>query len=147
MSDEGKRLALVRLLEPFLNEQDCYDPTPVVPLEMFFDGNDDLGSIGCNLSKHPGTDVFYQSLLQLRRDPDVSGVWVLAKQHDWKPGWPHSDEILVRTRLEAADIAARLDSLQPDTVDETVLKDMTNDVTGASTARATGERHVVVWWD
>ena len=30
-------------------------PEPqLVPIERFFDGNDDLGSIGCNLLAHPG---------------------------------------------------------------------------------------------
>jgi hypothetical protein len=30
-------------------------PEPqIVPIDRFFDGNDDLGSIGCNLIDHPG---------------------------------------------------------------------------------------------
>ena len=32
-------------------------PRPLVSLEEYFDGNDDLGSIGCNLSDHPGVEV------------------------------------------------------------------------------------------
>lgn len=147
MSDEPKRLALVKLLEPYLDDQDCYQPAPLVPLELFFDGNDDTGSLGCNLPRHPGIASFYEALVNLRSDTEVSGVWVLAKQHDWKPAWPHSDEILVRTRLDADDIAVRLDHLEPDTVDAVTLKEAVNDVAGMSAACAPGERHVVAWWD
>jgi hypothetical protein len=30
----------------------------LVSIDRFFDGNDDEGSIGCNLMKHPGVDTF-----------------------------------------------------------------------------------------
>jgi hypothetical protein len=30
----------------------------LVTIDQFFDGNDDLGSIGCNLAPHPGLHVF-----------------------------------------------------------------------------------------
>lgn len=147
MSEETKRLALVALLEPYLDDHDCYQPAPLVPLEAFFEGNDDTGSLGANLPHHPGIPAFYETLLNLRADPEVSGVWVLAKQHDWKPAWPHSDEILVRTRLDAGDVAARLDHLEADTVDPVTLKDVVSDVTGATARCGPGERHIVVWWD
>jgi hypothetical protein len=148
MNDEAKRLALVQLLEPYLDPQDCYKPPPLLPLELFFDGNDDKGSIGCNLPNHPGISVFHQTLLALRDDADVSGVWVLAKQHDWKPSWPHSDEILIRTTLDASEIAARLEHLEPDTIDAVTLKhDVARDITGEDADCDPGEQHIVVWWD
>ena len=36
----------------------CRTPTQVVGIDRFFDGNDDLGSIGCNLDPHPGIARF-----------------------------------------------------------------------------------------
>ncbi len=147
MSDEGKRLSLVRLLEPYLDAQDCYRPTPLVPLDLFFDGNDDKGSLGCNLPRHPGPAVFYSALLNLGTDQNVSGVWVLVKLHDNKSAWPHSDELLVRTRLDEVEIAARLEHLRPDTVDIVTLKDVGRDVVGTDATCRRGERHIVVWWD
>ena len=43
--DIGKRNQLVARLSQ--------EPEPqIVPIEVFFDGNDDLGSIGCNLLDH-----------------------------------------------------------------------------------------------
>lgn len=146
--DELKRQSLVALLEPYLDDQDCYNPTPLLPLELFFDGNDDLGSFGCNLPEHPGTDAFYSTLLELRADPAATAVWVIAKQHDWKPAWPHSDEMVVRTRLDAEEIASRLDHLQPDTVDTiTELNAPAHDVAGVSVGCGPGEHYVVAWWD
>ena len=149
MADEEKRLALVALLDPYLDNSDCYEPTPLVPLELYFEGNDDQGSIGCNLTKHPGVRSFYETLLQLRNDGQVSGIWVIAKQHDWKPGWPHSDEILVRTTLSDSDIKSRLNHLGPDEVGEASSSPPfeLHDLAGLPVACAAGERHVVAWWD
>ena len=41
-------------------------PDPVVSLELFFEGNDDLASIGCNLIDHPGPADFYATLRAIR---------------------------------------------------------------------------------
>lgn len=146
--DETKRQLLLDALEPYLDDQDCYGRAPLLPLELFFDGNDDLGSLGCNLVPHPGIDTFYSTLLALRSEDAVSGAWIVAKQHDWKPAWPHSDEVVLRTRLSADEIAARLAHLQPDTVDEVdTLNSPPEDMSGAAVACAPGEHLVVAWWD
>lgn len=145
--DEAKRQALVALLEPHLDDQECYNPSPLVPLELFFDGNDDQGSLGCNLLKHPGIGEFYSTLSVLKSDPAVSGAWVIAKQHDWKPAWPHSDEVVIRTSLSAEDIAARLEHLQPDTVDAVATLRSSLETTGTAIECAEGEHFVVAWWD
>jgi hypothetical protein len=62
------------VLQPYLDDQDCYQPSPLVPLDLFFNGNDDTGSIGCNLASHPEIATFYDALRQLRSDGEVSGV-------------------------------------------------------------------------
>ena len=147
MADEDKRLSLVELLEPYLDDQDCYEPAPLVPLELYFEGNDDEGSIGCNLAKHPGIPAFYEAMLKLREADRVSGVWVIAKQHDWKQGWPHSDEILVRTTLADAEVATWFERLGPDEVGEAREIGSTHDLSGGAVACSSGERHVVAWWD
>src|SRR5262245_27366125 len=43
---------------------------PLVAIERFFDGNDDLGSIGCNLMPHPGVEAFRDVLTGLLCRPD-----------------------------------------------------------------------------
>jgi hypothetical protein len=51
------------------------EPEPqLVPIEEFFDGNDDLGSIGCNLPEHPGIAVFRDILVGLTLRPDVEAA-------------------------------------------------------------------------
>src|SRR4051812_20945450 len=47
------------------------DAPQIVSIERFFDGNEDSGSIGCNLTDHPGIDSFRDALTGLLRRPDV----------------------------------------------------------------------------
>ena len=50
-------------------------PEPqIISVERFFDGSDDLGSIGCNLIEHPGVDAFRDVLTGLLRRPDVQSL-------------------------------------------------------------------------
>jgi len=50
-------------------------PEPqLVPIDVFFNGNDDAASIGCNLFKHPGIDVFRRILLDGLDRADVVAV-------------------------------------------------------------------------
>lgn len=89
----------------------------VVPIERFFDGNDDLGSIGCNLISHPGIDVFREVLVGLLERPDVEAVYALIAELD--PGddcWPFSDTVLVVGRISDNALAAAMSFLAPDEV-------------------------------
>src|SRR5262245_38111426 len=63
---------------------------PVVDLELFFDGNDDPGSIGCNLIDHPGPAHFYAVLRSIRDRPDVHGVWIGISEVMAPDEWPFS---------------------------------------------------------
>jgi hypothetical protein len=63
--DQAKRLELIETIRrQDLPSADA--PLPVVSLEQFFEGNDDLGSIGCNLTKHPGVEFFFNTLRTIR---------------------------------------------------------------------------------
>ncbi len=54
--DEGKRKSLVSTIrERGYSEA---GPRVLVTRLEFFEGNDDAGSIGCNLLPHPGVDTF-----------------------------------------------------------------------------------------
>ena len=64
---------------------DCeHEEEPMVPIDRFFDGNDDIGSIGCNLSPHPGMDVFRNCLVGLLDRADVEAVY--ARIYELDPG-------------------------------------------------------------
>jgi hypothetical protein len=107
----------------------------LLSLEEFFTDNDDLGSIGCNLNDHPGVNAFSQIFLSIRERPDVSDVRVAIRDFADSPEeWPFSDTVYVVTSASVDEIAAIVESLQPDEVqiDDTAMA---------------GQRVVSVWWD
>jgi hypothetical protein len=89
-------------------------PEPVVSLELFFDGNDDPGSIGCNLPDHPGLADFYSVLRSIRDRPEVDGVWVGISELMGPNEWPFSDHVYVVGTAPAHEVARWAALLQPD---------------------------------
>jgi hypothetical protein len=89
-------------------------PDPVVNLELFFEGNDDPGSIGCNLPDHPGIDRFYAVLRHIRERADVYGVWVGITEVMGPDEWPFSDHVYVVTTASPDDVTQWAAELDPD---------------------------------
>jgi hypothetical protein len=89
-----------------LNDLDV--PRPLLTLEEFFEGNQDAGSIGCNLPDVPGPRVFYEVFRQLRERPDVADVRVQITSWDDPDYWPFSDTVWIVTSLAPYDIQHRL---------------------------------------
>jgi hypothetical protein len=134
--DEAKCRALKAELTP--------QPVPqVVPIARFFDGNDDLGSIGCNLDPHPGIDRFRNVLTGLLGRPDVQAVYAQISELDPGEGcWPFTDTIIVAGTIPIDDLGEAVTVLQPD------------EVTAAEqfgVSPSIGQRHhcpiIVIWWD
>jgi hypothetical protein len=103
-----------------------------VSLELFFDGNDDLGSIGCNLIEHPGIGTFARVLRAVRVRSDVEDVLVAISEVMPDGEWPFSHTVYVLTEAPVGDVAEWTADLEPDEVDE----DEWN-----------GRHAVVLWWD
>ncbi len=116
----------------------------VVPIERFFDGNDDPASMGCNLAKHPGIPAFREVLTGLLRHPGVEAVYAQIFEVD--PGeeyWPFSDTVLVVGSIPATDLRTAVRPLRPDEVHVVEREDVPEDV-----ARLHGSSQVLaVWWD
>lgn len=121
---------------------DQSDPQ-IVSIERFFDGNDDVGSIGCNLIEHPGVATFRDVFIGLLRRPDVEAIYARISELD--PGddcWPFTDTVIVAGTIPADELRSAVAVLQPDEI-------------GAAeefgVALPDGERHgtpaLVVWWD
>lgn len=93
-------------------------PEPqVVPIARFFDGNDDPGSIGCNLNPHPGIARFRQVLTGLLARPDVQAVYARISELDPGEGsWPFTSAVLVVGTAPAGDLLKAVSALQPDEV-------------------------------
>jgi hypothetical protein len=90
-----------------------------VSLESFFEGNDDPGSIGCNLGdSRPTVRMFYQLLRDLRSNPSVQDMWVRICDFDDPQSWPYSDAVYVVSSLTKSEIEHALLPLRFDSVTE-----------------------------
>ena len=119
-------------------------PDPqIVPIARFFDGNDDLGSIGCNLDPHPGIDRFRSILVGLLGRPDVHAVYAQISELDPGEGcWPFTDTVLVIGTIPTDTLTQAVDVLQPDEVGAAAQFGVSSSI---------GDRHgspvIVIWWD
>jgi len=71
-------------------------PRPLLTLKEFFEGNQTVGSIGCNLPSVPAPEEIYQALKGISERTDVADVRVQITQFD-DPDWPFSDTVFVFT--------------------------------------------------
>ena len=93
---------------------------PLVTLEEFFVGNDDDGSIGCNLLRSPDLRIFFATFKLIRARPDVENVLVAITDYEEenKASWPFSDAVYIFTDANKADIQLWVEGLQADDVVE-----------------------------
>lgn len=127
-----------------LKQQLADQPEPqIVSVAQFFDGNDDLGSIGCNLDPHPGVDAFRDVLTGLLGRPDIQAVYAQISELDPGEGsWPFTDTILVVGKISADDLRSAVISLQPDEVGASEAFGVSPHI-----AESHGSPVLVVWWD
>jgi len=115
----------------------------LVPIETFFDGNDDMGSIGCNLAQHPGVEVFRSTFQRLAKRPDVEAIYAQIAEVD--PGedcWPFTDTIFVVGAIPVGELAAELTGLEPDEVGHAVDFGMPPQLKVKHSSPV-----LVAWWD
>jgi hypothetical protein len=141
--DASKRARLIeKICEIGLDENS--ETIPVVSLEDFFDGNDDMGSIGCNLLDHPGVEYFYRVLSEIDSNPKVSRVLVgiLEVEESDETMWPFSDAIYIVTSATTSEVTRWVAALEADDVyecsaDDVLPRPLVN----------SDERVIRVWWD
>lgn len=117
---------------------DCY----LCSIELFFDGNEDPGSIAANMAGHPGLVEFRRCLTGIRERPEVQDV--LLGIVDFPEGeWPYAEIVFVFT------------SATPDTV-WSWAKILDADAAGTGWHYQTpagaspcepGKQPVHLWWD
>lgn len=139
--DQQKRLALIERVKKIgLPDQ---SGLPLVTLEDFFEGNDDLGSIGCNLMEHPGIPFFYDQLKTIRDRENVSHVLVgiYEVEESDETMWPFSETVYVTTSEDPENVFEWFSPLQPDSVGP--------DMIGAKNLPEIPDGHevCVAWWD
>jgi hypothetical protein len=94
-----------------LGGEDAY---PVVPLSLFFDGNDDVASFAPNLEPHPGLGRIHAVLRSIEQRPEVSAVLVQIDEVLDPPEWPYASSVFVVTSADASDVHIWAAELEPD---------------------------------
>lgn len=116
---------------------------PLVSIEDFFEGNEDLGSIGCNLLDHPGLNRFQQVLTTIRNRVQVSDVLIgiYEVEESDETMWPFSETVYIVTSVAPDQVFEWLQPLQPDSV-APVMNPILNEP-------VVPEGYLVceVWWD
>jgi hypothetical protein len=115
----------------------------VLTIEEFFEGNEDDGSIGCNLSDPPTRETFRNVLLSIRARPDVQDV-LMCVSEDMGDEWPFVDRVFIMTSASEEDVAGWLAPLQ---ADEPYLLDAWQASTDFLPELRGSMRVVVGWWD
>lgn len=96
----------------------AHKPEPwVVSVEQFFDGNDDVSSIGWKLTEHPGMETFRDLLTGLSRRSDVQAVYARIDELDLgEDCWPSTDIFFVVGTILPDELRRILSPLKPDEV-------------------------------
>jgi hypothetical protein len=118
-------------------------PRALLTLAEFFDGNEVVGSIGCNLNPTPTPADFYALLSRIAARPDVADVRVQVTMFD-DPEWPFSDTVWVMT---AAGPPAVASWFPPDLAPDEVTEGWPPDVAFEPCAVPAGMKPVCCWWD
>jgi hypothetical protein len=121
------------------------DPLPVVSLEDFFEGNEDYGSIGCNLLEHPSPQRFFEHLLAIRSRSDVQDVLIEIFEVEESDStiWPFSERVYVLTSASTEDVADWMKPLEPDEIEVGYFQDKPP----AAPELREGMRVYAAWWD
>jgi hypothetical protein len=120
-------------------------PLPLVTLEEFFAGNDDYGSIGCNVTPMLGPQFFFEKLKFIRSQLNVQDVLVeVAEVEEVAPAmWPFSDRIYILTDGTPQDVAHWTAALRPDAIEE----GFANGKPHCAPKLKPGYKCYGVWWD
>lgn len=138
MSDLAKRN---RLIERILRQPEHREGRALVTTDEFFGGNDDLGSIGCNLTPHPGLDQFRLTIENLAKMPQVEEVWLQIYDFD-EGDWPFSENLLIFGSIAKRDVIKHVDVLEPSEIWTLEMEWIPS-----RAPHLAGRKYVNAWWD
>lgn len=115
----------------------------LVTLEQFFEGNDDGGSIWCNLPTSPAPLCVYAKLKAIRERPDVEDVRIMVTQYDGgDEEWPFSDTVFFITSGTPVDVQSWLG--EDHAPDEIWIDDFSR---AEQISVPNGMVAIAAWWD
>jgi hypothetical protein len=118
-------------------------PRPLLSIEEFFDGNDYVGSIGCNLPGCPHPRVLHALFNAIAIKPEVKDIRIQITQFD-DPEWPFSDTVFIVTTSTPEIVRTWFpDDLAPDEVFEDAISEERHE----PYAMPAGCHAVACWWD
>jgi hypothetical protein len=133
------------ILRSTIQELGGQDANPVLALELFFDGNHDVYSIGPNLEPHPGLETFYRVLREIRERPDVADVVLeVVEVMQGDDEWPFVDTAYVITTAETERVHEWASALEPDPPEEGWLR---HSPPPGAPGVPEGHHIVALWWD
>jgi len=117
-------------------------PRPLVTVDEFFDGNTEVGSIGCNLESTPTPAQFYELFRVIGQRPEVKDIRVQITAFD-VPEWPFSDTVYILTSASPDEVASWFPKeLAPDETWEGFV-----DQPYEPYLIPEGTRPIACWWD
>ena len=141
--DAEKRIQLIAKVNQIC-DPNAPGPIPVVSLEDFFIGNDDMGSLGCNLLDHPGINHFYEIFNKLESQENVYQVLVgiMEIEEDHPEMWPFSERVYVITSASIEELSNSVQTLQVDEIAEETEFELL-----PSPQIPNGYKNYCLWWD
>jgi hypothetical protein len=143
---EGPQIHLRRIMERVSRLGDPNDmatPRPLLTIAEFFEGNNCIGSIGCNLSSTPAPKRFYEFFTQIAARADVKDIRVQVTVFD-DPEWPFSETVYIMTSATLDEVASWFeDDIRPDEVSEGFRSGVEHEPYQIPM----GTRPVLCWWD
>lgn len=138
----GSREALIAKIEA--QGAQSTDTEIAVSLEDFFQGNDDLGSIGCNLGdEQPPISQFFRILTKIRSKSEVQDVLVRIYEYDDPDSWPYADTVYIITSASLEQVKQWIYELQPGEVNPGWMYGRP----AAAPKVLAGMTPYSVWWD
>jgi hypothetical protein len=119
-----------------------------VSLEEFFEGNDDPGSLCCNVSEHPGVQALYAAFAGIRDRPDVQDVLVVIQEVVDEQSWPFSSNVYVITAAAPDQVSEMVHQGLPEAAWPDSIEPATGQPPPVGLPRpAPGFRVYDLWWD
>jgi hypothetical protein len=112
-------------------------------LAEFFEGNDVVGSIGCNLTPMLKPAEFYDLLQRMAARPEVADIRVQITMFD-DPEWPFCDTVWIITSASPKEVSEWFpEHMRPDDC----WGGWTNGVSFEPYTLPPGKHPVACWWD